>query len=170
MINYINIVNNKAKEIIKECLDAVIKNGLKENQHFFIMFKTSAPGVILSDDLLQKFPEDMMIAIQHQFGNLRVTDKGFGITLFFDGVSEDMFISYNSVIGFYDPEYSFNIELKDDESVIMCTSRPLSDSSNDDIIISSIDRGDILDDDGRDGHDPIIVDEDEFIKARNEQE
>ena len=49
------------------------------DHHFYISFRTKAPGVKLADNLIERFPDEMTIVIQHQFWDLEVHDTHFEI-------------------------------------------------------------------------------------------
>ena len=43
----------------------------------------TAPGVLLSKRLLEKYPEEMTVVLQHRFWDLVVTDDRFEVKLTF---------------------------------------------------------------------------------------
>ncbi len=78
LIPYDEIVQEALRAIPGRVLRDVERSGaLPGNHHFYITFKTQAPGVALPSHLIAKFPDEMTIVLQHKFWDLKVTDVGF---------------------------------------------------------------------------------------------
>ncbi|MFV8201575.1 ClpXP protease specificity-enhancing factor SspB, partial [Enterobacter cloacae complex sp.6700005] len=71
--------------------------------HFYISFDTRAPGVRLSQRMLEKYPEEMTIVLQHQFWDLIVTDTTFEVGLSFGSIPERLLVPFSALKGFFDP-------------------------------------------------------------------
>jgi hypothetical protein len=88
----------------------VARTGLPGDHHFFISFVTKAPGVRMSQRLLEQYDKEMTIVLQNQFGALRVTETGFEVELSFDGRPELLAIPFSAIKGFFDPSVQFGLQ------------------------------------------------------------
>jgi len=70
-------------EIVQEALRAVVGRVLGQighsdmlpgSHHFYITFKTTAPGVDIPNHLIARFPDEMTIVLQNKFWDLKVHD------------------------------------------------------------------------------------------------
>jgi hypothetical protein len=90
--------------VIKAALKrAASPEGLPGAHHFYITFKTEAPGVSGPIDLLGKYPDEMTIVLQHQYWDLAPGETFFSVTLQFGGQPKRLSIPYAAVTRFYDP-------------------------------------------------------------------
>ncbi len=111
-IGYQALFEAAKRGVMKEALKvAASPAGLPGNHHFYISFRTKAPGVQIAEHLLTRFPEDMTIVIQHQFWDLEVHDHHFEIVLQFSGVPQHLHIPYAAVTRFLDPSVDFAMEI-----------------------------------------------------------
>lgn len=102
-INYQELLNNALKSVVKEALIWAQFNGLGEDTHFYITFRTNAPGVILPDFLRLRYPEVITIVLQYSYNNLNVSDTEFGVQLTFDGRPFFIKVPYSAMLEFKDP-------------------------------------------------------------------
>jgi hypothetical protein len=86
---------------------AASPEGLPGAHHFYITFKTDAPGVSAPPDLLAKYPEEMTIVLQHQYRDLAPGETFFTVTLKFGGQPKRLSVPYAAVARFYDPSVQF---------------------------------------------------------------
>jgi len=96
--------------VIRKVLAEVAKTGLPGEHHFFISFLTKAPGVRLSQRLLEQYPNDMTIVLQNQFWDLKVGEAGFEVGLSFDDKPETLVIPFSAIKGFFDPSVQFGLQ------------------------------------------------------------
>ena len=96
----------------RNTLKLVQKTGLKGDHHFFITFVTKYPGVMISDKLLDKYPDEMTIILQHQFWELEVDDNYFSVVLSFDNVHESLTVPFDSLTAFADPSVKFGLQFR----------------------------------------------------------
>src|SRR5262249_52289399 len=80
--------------------------------HFYVSFRTDAPGVVLPDHLLNKYPEEMTIVLQHQFWGLEVEDDKFSVTLTFQNRPEQLTIPFAAVTRFAHPSVKFGLQFE----------------------------------------------------------
>jgi len=107
-IGYQALTQAAMRGVMKEALKLAASDaGLPGNHHFYISFRTRAPGVQIADHLLTKYPEEMMIVVQHQFWDLEVGDRKFELVLQFSGVPQHLEIPYSAVKRFHDPSVDF---------------------------------------------------------------
>lgn len=119
MIDYKSIIKKHSMNAIRDCISYVAQNGLSGDEHFYIVFRTSAPGVLMSEEMRKKFPREMMVVLQYQFDGLTANPSTFEVTLSFNGVSERLAVPYAAITGFYDPASDFNIELHENSQMMM---------------------------------------------------
>ena len=127
-INYDKLVEKSLKYVVVEALKIAAEEGLPGEHHFYITFKTSHPAARLSSQLLNQYPEEMTIVIQHQFSNLVVENKGFGIDLSFGGIRQSLFIPFDAITYFADPYAKFGLSFNfDDEPITHSTDHDITD-------------------------------------------
>jgi len=110
LIGYDEIVENSMRLVICEVLKKIATNGLPGKHYFLIGFLTKFPGVNISSYLLEKYPEEMTIAIQFQFKSILVEPDHFRIVLFFSGKPETLIIPYRAITSFSDPSMNFSLK------------------------------------------------------------
>ena len=104
--------------VLKDVLINIKKNGLQEGHHLYITFKTNDKKVIIPQWLLDKFPSEMTIVIQHEYWNYDVANDHFTITLSFSDIKTDLMIPFSSVISFADPYANFGLKLIQEKTII----------------------------------------------------
>lgn len=115
IIDYGKLVDEAMHIIVCKVLKIIEKNGLPGEHHFFISFITKHPGVKISKSLLEKYPREMTIVLQYQYQDLKVDNKGFGVTLSFNGHKESIHIPYSAVTTFADPSVQFGLQFREVE-------------------------------------------------------
>ncbi len=110
-------LNDAFNEVVKKALRQVAERGLLGEHHFYITFRTADTTTDIPDHLRAKWPEEMTIALQHEFWDLRVDDNLFAVTLAFNNVHERLRIPWQNVVAFVDPSVNFVIQLNDDEFI-----------------------------------------------------
>ena len=110
VLRYDLMVQDALKGVVRKILTEAARDGLPGEHHFYVTFRTGAPGVRLSQRLREKHPEEMTIVLQHQFWDLKVTETGFEIGLSFSDTPEKLVIPYNAIRGFYDPSVNFELD------------------------------------------------------------
>ncbi|MCH2163065.1 MAG: ClpXP protease specificity-enhancing factor SspB [Marinovum sp.] len=116
-IDYGNLMHRAMRGLIKDVLDGVAADGLPGEHHFFITFDTGHPDVELADWLSDRYPDDMMVVMQHWYDNLEVGEDGFAVTLNFGDRPEPLYIPYDAIKTFIDPsvEFGLRFENQDDD-------------------------------------------------------
>tara|TARA_B100000579_G_C22200878_1_gene562847 strand:+ start:64 stop:495 length:432 start_codon:yes stop_codon:yes gene_type:complete len=116
MINYQTILNKNLLNVFIAILKEVEKNGIQDNNHLYITFETNNPKTSIPKWLLQKYPNEMTIVIQHEYYNLSVNKKDFNIGLSFNNKKSNLKISFDSIISFADPSANFGLNYKFNKS------------------------------------------------------
>jgi hypothetical protein len=106
-INYPQLLDRALKIVVKDALTFAQVNGLGENTHFYITFRTRDTGVVIPDFLRMRYPDMMTIVLQYSYSNLNVSDDEFGVTLTFDGRPFYIRVPYSALIEFKDPSVDF---------------------------------------------------------------
>ena len=110
LIRYDILAQEALRGVVRKVLTEVARTGLPGEHHFFISFVTKAPGVRVSQRLVEQYDKEMTIVLQNQFANLRVNDTGFEVELSFDGRPEMLGIPYSPIKGFFDPSVQFGLQ------------------------------------------------------------
>ncbi len=112
LIRYDLLVQNALCGVVKKVLGEAAREGLPGDHHFYITFRTHAPGVRLSTRMREQYPEEMTIILQHQFENLSVNDHAFEVGLSFKGIPEMLLIPFDALTGFFDPSVQFGLKFE----------------------------------------------------------
>ncbi|MGC6476492.1 MAG: SspB family protein [Parvibaculales bacterium] len=104
---------NALRQVVRDVLQDTARNGLPGEHHFYLTFITTAPGVVLSDALKTKHPDEMTIVLQNQYEDLNVLDDHFTVRLSFNHKPETLIIPFEALSRFYDPAVSFGLIFDD---------------------------------------------------------
>src|SRR3954463_13178981 len=118
LIPYDEIVQDALRAVVGRVLGEVEETGgLPGEHHFYITFKTRAPDVSIPKHLMERFPDEMTIVIQHRFWDLKVEDDAFSVGLSFGGVPATLHVPFNAVTQFHDPavEFALTFQASDDD-------------------------------------------------------
>ena len=110
LIRYDLLVRDALKSVVRKVLGDAGRDGLSGDHHFYISFRTDAPGVRMSRRLRERYPEDITIVLQHQFWDLGVTEHAFEVGLSFSGVPERLLVPFDALTGFFDPSVQFGLK------------------------------------------------------------
>ncbi|ACB94421.1 SspB family protein [Beijerinckia indica] len=118
LIRYDLLVQDALRGVVRKVLTDAVREGLPGEHHFYITFRTHAPGVRLSAAMREQYPDEMTIILQHQFWDLSVNEQAFEVGLSFKGVPEILRIPFDAVTGFFDPSVRFALKFElEDEAV-----------------------------------------------------
>lgn len=113
LIPYDEIVQEALRAVVGRVLGEIATTGALPGQHhFYITFKTGAPGVDIPKHLSERFPDEMTIVLQNRFWDLKVTDQGFEVSLSFNQVPAHLVIPFAAVTGFHDPAVNFALQFQ----------------------------------------------------------
>jgi hypothetical protein len=114
LIPYDEIVQEALRAVVGRVLGQVVANGstLPGNHHFYITFKTAAPGVSIPADLKARFPDEMTIVLQNKFWELVVSDDAFSVGLSFNQMPAKLYIPFSAITAFVDPAVDFGLQFQ----------------------------------------------------------
>jgi hypothetical protein len=113
LMRYDAMAQDALRGVVKTALKrAALPGGLPGEHHFYITFKTQAPGVSGPVDLLSKYPDEMTIVLQHQYEDLAPGETFFAVTLRFGGAPKRLSVPYAAVARFYDPSVQFMLQFE----------------------------------------------------------
>lgn len=111
LIPYDDIVQDALRGVVERVLRRIeAEGGLPGGHHFYIAFRTRAPGVDIPKHLLERYPEEMTIVIQHRYWDLLIEPGFFEIGLSFNQVPAKLRIPYSAITGFVDPAVNFALQ------------------------------------------------------------
>lgn len=111
LISYDEIVQDSLRGVVRRVLgDVAASGGLPGGHHFFIAFRTRYPGVDMPKHLLERYPDEMTVVIQHRYWDLAVEDDHFEVGLTFNQVPAKLHIPYRAISGFVDPAVNFALQ------------------------------------------------------------
>jgi hypothetical protein len=113
LIPYDEIVQEALRAVVGRVLGEIEKSGgLPGEHHFYITFKTGAPGVDIPVHLSQRFPDEMTIVIQNRYWDLNVRPDGFEVGLSFNQIPARLVIPFAAITGFVDPAVNFALQFQ----------------------------------------------------------
>jgi uncharacterized protein len=113
LIPYDEIVQEALRAVVGRVLGEVETTGrLPGEHHFYITFKTGAPGVEIPKHLSERFPDEMTIVIQNRFWDLKVAEDGFEVGLSFNQAPAKLIIPFAAITGFVDPAVNFALQFQ----------------------------------------------------------
>jgi uncharacterized protein len=112
LFDYPKMVETALRGVMREALARTEREGLPGGHHFYVSFRTRAPGVAIPRYLLTKYPDEMTIVLQHQFRGLEVGEGGFSVSLSFQSRSERLTIPFAAVTTFADPSVNFGLQFE----------------------------------------------------------
>ncbi|NJC41915.1 hypothetical protein GGQ87_002210 [Brevundimonas alba] len=112
-MHYEQLAQDALRGVIRSALDrAAMPEGIPGAHHFYITFKTRAPGVSVPPDVLAKYPDEMTVVLQHQYWDLKVEADRFSVMLKFGGMPKVLSMPYTAVTRFYDPSVQFLLQFE----------------------------------------------------------
>ena len=120
-IDYDSLLHDALRDaqrgVMRTILTKVAETGLPGEHHFYISFNTLAPGVAIAPRLLQKYPTEMTIVLQHRFWDLFVQADRFEVKLTFDGIRERLLVPFSAVRMFFDPSVPYGLQFDDSSDI-----------------------------------------------------
>ena len=110
--DYAGLVAGALRGVVRDVLRKVESHGLVGEQHLYLSFRTSAPGLDLPAHLRKQFPREMTIVLQNQFWGLAVEDEEFSVQLRFGGKLERLSVPFAALVAFADPSVPFGLRFE----------------------------------------------------------
>src|SRR5919199_5718575 len=114
LFRYDRMVETALRGVVREALSRAAKHGLTGAHHFYVPFRTTAPGVALPDYLRAKYPAEMTVVLEHQFWDLEVGADSMSVTLSFQNRPERLTIPLPAITAFADPSVKFGLQFQDE--------------------------------------------------------
>ena len=112
-MHYEQLAQDALRGVIRSALErAATPEGIPGAHHFYITFKTRAPGVSVPPDVMAKYPDEMTVVLQHQYWDLKVEADRFSVMLKFGGMPKVLSMPYTAVTRFYDPSVQFLLQFE----------------------------------------------------------
>jgi len=112
-MNYEALAQDALRGVVKAALKvAASPGGIPPDHHFYISFKTRAPGVSGPPEVLSKYPDEMTIVLQNQYWDLAPGETFFSVTLKFGGAPRQLSVPYAAVTRFFDPYVQFGLQFE----------------------------------------------------------
>ena len=114
LIPYDEIVQEALRAVVGRVLGEVESGGgtLPGNHHFYITFKTGAPGVNIPQHLRERFPDEMTIVLQNKFWDLTVGADGFSVGLSINQIPAKLSIPFAAITAIVDPAVDFGLQFQ----------------------------------------------------------
>ena len=114
LIPYDEIVQEALRAVVGRVLGQIEATGgeLPGAHHFYITFKTGAPGVSIPQHLRERFPDEMTIVIQNKFWDLKVDAVGFSVGLSFNQMASKLDVPFAAITAFVDPAVDFGLQFQ----------------------------------------------------------
>ena len=114
LIPYDEIVQEALRAVVGRVLGSIVSGGgtLPGAHHFYITFKTGAPGVSIPPHLRERFPDEMTIVLQNKFWDLEVLPQSFSVSLTFNQVPAKLTIPFAAITAFVDPAVNFALQFQ----------------------------------------------------------
>ena len=112
-MHYEQLAQDALRGVIRSALErAALPEGIPGAHHFYVTFKTRAPGVSIPPDVMAKYPDEMTVVLQHQYWDLKVEPTKFSVMLKFGGMPKVLAMPYTAVTRFYDPSVQFQLQFE----------------------------------------------------------
>lgn len=112
LLRYDLMIETALRNVVRETLSTVARDGLPGEHHFYITFLTHFPGVEIPEYLKKQYAEEMTIVLQYQFFGLKIEEDCFTVTLSFNNVKERLRIPFEAITTFADPSVNFALQFQ----------------------------------------------------------
>lgn len=126
-LDYEYMVDQALLNVVRNAFEQVSKKGLKADHHFYLTFLTQFPGTSLPPYLVEQYPEEITIVLQHEFWNLEVKEESFSVDISFGDRQETITVPFKAIVHISDP--SVNFELEFNPTISEVTPLPKTSSS-----------------------------------------
>ncbi len=140
LIPYDEIVQEALRAVVGRVLGQIVEGGgyLPGAHHFYITFKTHAPGVDIPAHLIARFPDEMTIVLENRFWDLSVRTDGFSVGLSFNQVGSMLHVPFSAITAFVDPSVDFGLQFQVEASEV---DGPAHEAAGNDPVVTHSDDG-----------------------------
>lgn len=118
-MDYSQMVEDALKGVVRTAMQKAATDGLHGNHHFYVTFLTRHEGVELPDHLLERYPNDITIVLQHQFWDMEVADDAFEVSLSFNKLPTRIRVPWEAITSFADPSVQFALQFQPHGGVVL---------------------------------------------------
>ena len=146
-IDYQQLTRDALRDVVRKVLAQAAEEGLPGEHHFYLTFDTTHPGVEVSAQARNLYPQEMTVVLQHQFWDLAVDDEAFSVTLRFGGQKQRVLVPFEALTTFVDPAAEFGLNLErvepegDHDVVLEADDDPSADRSDEESVVSRSESG-----------------------------
>ncbi|WP_333837086.1 SspB family protein [Novosphingobium sp.] len=135
LIPYDEIVQEALRAVVGRVLGQVEASGgvLPGPHHFYITFRTGAPGVMIPNRLKERFPDEMTIVLQNKFWDLKVEEDGFSVGLTFNQVPTTLVVPFRAITAFVDPAVDFGLQFQAADDLEEADEADMRDDAGNDV-------------------------------------
>ena len=112
LLPYEKWIEHALRHVVAQAIEHAAVHGLPGGHHFYITFRTGAPGVEIPPRVRAQYPQEMTIVLQHQFWDLAVSEDRFEVGLSFGGIPERLVVPFSSIKSFFDPSAQFGLQFE----------------------------------------------------------
>lgn len=141
LIPYDDIVQEVLRAVVGRVLRTIEADGLPGDHHFYITFRTTANGVSIPQALIERFPEEMTIVLQHKYWDLKIGDDHFEVGLSFSQVPSHLVIPYSAITAFVDPAVDFALQFPSENGKDVLFEANIEDQASEEEIAASQEDG-----------------------------
>lgn len=109
-LDYNALVQDALRAVPRAALAQIAGNPVgQQGIHIYLGFRTDWPGVVISEALKARFPEEITIVLQHRFWDLAVIGDHFTVTLTFGGIAEKLVVPFAALTSYADQSAKFSL-------------------------------------------------------------
>jgi hypothetical protein len=112
LLRYDLMIEAALRDVVRETMETVARDGLPGEHHFYITFLTKYPEVKVPDSLRKQYPDEMTIVLQYQFFGLKLEDDCIHVTLSFNNIKESLVVPIDAITTFADPSVNFALQFQ----------------------------------------------------------
>jgi len=118
LLPYEKWIEQALRHVVARAVQHVGEHGLPGGHHFYITFRTDAPGVNIPARIRAQYPHEMTIVLQHQFWDLGYDEDSetLSVGLSFGGVPAKLIIPLNAVVEFADPHIRYGLRFQPEDA------------------------------------------------------
>ncbi len=111
-LRYDLMIEAALRDVVRETLEIVGRDGLPGEHHFYITFSTRFPGVEIPEYLKKQYPDEMTIVLQYQFFGLKIENDCLQVSLSFNNIKERLRVPIEAITTFADPSVNFALQFQ----------------------------------------------------------